>query len=201
MGENRPAIKGTGFGSAVADVESALESGELTSDQLEARLQAEDLQLLKAKVLPGDWYPISTYGRVLDLLCEAVGRGSLQYHVMRGRRAAERLTSSGIYHQLDKALQIKEGTRSDWQEGAARVMLTMTRALFNFMEWRYERDPERAGAFAILVTGAEAFPEAGRHTIQGVIEYATEAIAGGEVHVESSRPHPGELVFRVTASG
>jgi hypothetical protein len=197
MDEARPSIKGTGFGSAVADVQTALEQGQLTNDQLEAALEAEDLRLLEAKVLPGDWYSIATYGRILDLLCCAVGEGSSRYHVMRGRRAAERLTSSGIYRQLDTAQRLNDGTQTDWQEGAARVMLTMTGALFNFMQWKYARDPERTGAFSITVTGADAFPEAGRLTIQGVIEYATEAIVGGSVLVESTRPEPGRIVFRV----
>lgn len=102
MGEDRPSIKGTGFGSAVADVEAALESGQLTAARLEERLQPEDLKLLEGKVLPGDWYSIESYGRILDLLCDAVGGGLPTYHVMRGRRAAERLMSSGIYCSAPK---------------------------------------------------------------------------------------------------
>ena len=199
MGEN-PAIKGTGFGSAVADVEAALASGQLTRARLEEALRAEDLQLLDGKVLPGDWYPIDSYGRILDLLCEAVGDGRVAYHVMRGRRAAERLTSSGIYHQLEKAQRLKEHPDAGWRDGAARVMLTMSGALFSFMDWSYESDPDREGAFTVTLTGAEAFPEAGRYTIQGVIEYTTEAIAGGTAHVESSRPDPGRLVFRAIST-
>jgi hypothetical protein len=179
----------------------ALEQGQLTRERLEVALRAEDLALLAAKVLPGEWYPITSYGRVLDVLCAELGHGATEYHVMRGRRAAERLTSSGIYHQLEKAQRLKEDTESDWQEKAARVMLTMTGALYNFMTWRYERDANGSGDFTITLTGADAFPEAGRHTIQGVIEYTTREITGGRVSVTTSRPEPGRIVYRVTTSG
>ena len=199
MGKN-PSIKGTGFGSAVADVEAALENGKLTAARLEERLQPEDLKLLEGKVLPGDWYPIESYGRLLDVLCDAVGGGSPAYHVSRGRLAAERLTSSGIYRQLDKAQSLKDNPNAGWRDDAGRVMLTMSGALFNFMEWKFELDPDRDGEFTVTLTGAEAFPEAGRHTIQGVIEYATEAITGGTARAESARPEPGRIVFRAIAS-
>ncbi len=195
MDSASPSIKGTGFASAVADLEALLESGRLDETVLEARLEAEDLDLIEAKVLPGDWVAIESYGRLIDLLCAVDGGGDPHYHVRRGRTAAERLMSSGIYHQLDKAQRMKEGSETDdWHESVARVMLTMSRALFNFMAWEYRRDPGEAG-FEIEVTGAEALPEGSRLTIQGVIEYTTEAL-GVPSDIQSSRPEPGRILYQ-----
>lgn len=179
----RPAIKGTAFVSAVADLEELLQSGRLARAQMEARLRPEDLEILAGKVLPGDWYPIDSYGRILDLLGEIDGGGA-RYHVRRGRRAAERLLRSGIYRQLDRA--IEKRTEKD---GAALVgiMLTVGRTLYNFGSWEVIRDQSTSHKLRFEIRDVAALPENARLAIQGFVEWAVEHIVGGNTRVDSRR--------------
>jgi hypothetical protein len=57
-----PSIKGTAFQSVVEHLRRLLEAGWLSPDDLELRLEAEDLRLLDEKVLPGLWYPLAATG-------------------------------------------------------------------------------------------------------------------------------------------
>lgn len=184
-----PSIKGTAFASAVADLEAVLEAGRLSREQLEARLQPEDLHILESKVLPGEWYPIDSYGRIIDLLGDVEAGGSVRYHVQRGRRAAERLLQSGIYRQLDRA----RSRRSDVKnvEAASQlieVMLTVGRSLYNFGSWELLSDEPDDRTLAFEIRDAAALPESARYTIQGFVEWAAERIGGDRgVRVESRR--------------
>ena len=42
----------------------------ITRDELEVALDAEDLRLLDEKVQPTAWYPIASYHRLLQVLCD-----------------------------------------------------------------------------------------------------------------------------------
>src|SRR4029450_7825603 len=103
MALTRPSIKGTAFVSAVGDLQALLEAGRISEEQLEARLPTQDLAILESKILPGDWSPIESYGRIIDLLGEIEGGGAA-YHIQRGRRAAEPPGQPAIPRQADSAL-------------------------------------------------------------------------------------------------
>jgi len=193
---HRPAIKGTAFVSAISDLEELLASGRLTREALEARLRAEDLEIIDGKILPSSWYPIETYGRVLDVLGDAHG-GGVQYHVQRGRRAAERLLRSGIYRQLDRA--IEQRTTKD-ENSLIGLMLTVGRTLYNFGDWEVVRDGGRGKTFRFEIRDAAALPEAGRFAVQGFVEWAVEHIIGTGRRVDSRRPRPDVVVVEITRS-
>jgi hypothetical protein len=193
-----PAIKGTGMASLVADFAAARAAGRLDDTLIEARLEARDLEILDEKVLATEWYPIDSYARMLELLCEVMGDGRMQFHVQRGRIAGERILAGGIYHQLENAQKLKQRDgEADAAGSMARLMLTVGNALYNFMEWHYERH-EDSRHFSITLTGAEKFPDSARFTIQGVIEYACEHLIDGRPAVTSERPEPGIIVYEVS---
>ncbi len=202
---NAPSIKGTGMATAVADVLALVESGKLSREALEARLEARDLAILQGKVLPGDWYPIDSYGRLLDLLCDVDGGGRPEYHVARGRRAIERILASGIYHQLEKAQKVKAEVgspdREAWTRPVVRLMLTLAPALFNFTRWSYAAEPGETLRFALEIAEARAMPDAGRYTLQGVVEFAAARLLERPVHVTSRRPSPDLIVLEARAEG
>ena len=108
-----PSIKGTAYLSAHADVNALLARRALTRSELEVALAAEDLRLLDEKVQPTAWYPIASYRRLLQLLCEKEGKGDVQaYLIGRGEKAGERIAATGIYQQLDtttEALGVRTG--------------------------------------------------------------------------------------------
>jgi hypothetical protein len=68
-----PSIKGAAFQAVPADVNRLLEEGSLSQSELEARLTPDDIRILREEVIPGSWYPISTYQRLSDLLVEMEG--------------------------------------------------------------------------------------------------------------------------------
>ena len=190
---NRPAIKGTAFVSAAGDLDELVQTGRLTRAQIEARLRPEDLEILAGKVLPGDWYPIDSYGRILDLLGEVDGGGP-PYHVQRGRRAAERLLRNGIYRQLDRAIE----KRAE-QSGASviGIMLTVGRSLYNFGSWELLRDQSTDRHLRFEIRDVAALPENARLTVQGFVEWAAENIVGSHARVESRRSRLDTVVVDI----
>ena len=188
-----PSIKGTAFISAVGDLQELIDAGRLSRDQLETRLRPEDVEIFDAKILPGEWYPIDSYGRILDLLGNVSG-GGMPYHVQRGRKAAERLLRSGIYRQLDKAIE----QRSEKDKASLiSIMLTVGRTLYNFGAWEILPDQSTDRLLRFELRQMAALPENARVTIQGFVEWAAENIVGGRIRVESRRVTADRIVFDI----
>jgi hypothetical protein len=188
-----PSIKGTAFASAVADLQEMIDRGRLTREQVEVRLKREDLDIIDAKILPSDWYPIASYGRILEVLGSAAGGGPA-YHLQRGRRTAERLFGSGIYKQFERATEQRREKEAD-VASVVSIMLTVGRTLYNFGSWEVQRDRAPRGGMRFELRQMEALPENARLTIQGFVEWAAEHITGGAVRVESKRTHPDRIQF------
>jgi hypothetical protein len=188
-----PSIKGTAFASAVADLQDFLDRGRITREQVEVRLRKEDVEIIDGKILPGDWYPIESYGRILELLGSVAGGGPA-YHLQRGRRTAERLFGSGIYKQFDRATE-KRGQRDSSE--LVSIMLTVGRTLYNFGSWEVVQDASARRRTRFELREMEALPENARITIQGFVEWAAEHIVGGAVRVESRRTQQGRIQFDI----
>jgi hypothetical protein len=189
----RPSIKGTAFISAVTDLQALVEAGRIRPEQLEARLQSQDLAILEAKILPGDWYPIDSYGRIIDLLGEIEGGGAA-YHIQRGRRAAERLLHSGIYRQLDRAMEQRQERD---KTSLIAIMLTVGRSLYNFGSWELLRDQSNERTLRFELRQMQALPENARLTIQGFVEWAAQHLGSERSRVESRRVTPDRILFDI----
>lgn len=186
----RPGVKGTALDSALTDLRAALDAGRIDEGELEARLELEDLRILDAKILPSAWYPVETYARILEALGELEGGGRAEYHVERGRRAAERLLRSGIYRQLERAERMVERCSP---RAVVSVLLTVGRALFSFGTWRVVSENDREVRYEIA--GAAAFPEPARYTIQGFTDWAARSVSRRIERVTSHRPAPDRAEF------
>jgi hypothetical protein len=191
-----PSIKGSALSSVVEDVRALLESGLVSDDRLEAMLAPSDLSLLEAKIQPALWYPIDSYARLTELLLEVSGRGDPQYVVERGARAAQRLWESGLYVQLEhgeeKAANARRrgGVMSDRD---ARVVTTLSGAIFNFTRWSYRAgDPDAV----IEVNEAEAWPQVSVWAARGFLEYVVSRLRRIETAIEAVRVAPDRVEFR-----
>jgi len=183
-------VKGSAVASVVEDVNRLVAEGRITRTELEVRLERADLELLEQKVLPSTWYPLESYGRMTQLLFETEGRGSVEYLVERGRRAADRIRAAGLYAQLAV-------DRERWGERLGQMMIPLGPAMFRDTVWRIEqRDVAGSVHFGIDVEVPPSFPDPCRFQMQGFIEHAASHAAGQAIEVTSQRESPVRMVFR-----
>lgn len=188
--QRAPSIKGTAFQSAPEDLLRLLDEGRISRDALEARLSAEDLAILDAKVHASSWYPIASYARLVELLAEIEAPVDREhYWAERGARAAARLADAGIYQQMQVSAE-KLGKR------VGHFAITLSQLMYNFGSWHYALEPSEEDRFSVEVRDAAAFPEVSRFATQGFIEWVATRIAGRPFRVESERRRPGLVVFR-----
>jgi hypothetical protein len=183
-------VKGTAISSVIEDVQRLVSQGRISRAELEVRLEPRDVELLEEKVLPSNWYSLESYGRLSRVLFEVEGRSAVEYLVERGRRAAERLRSAGLYAQLAV-------DRERWGERLGQMMIPLGPAIYRDTVWRIEqRSVEGAVHFAIEVDVPVHFPDLCRHQTEGFIEHAASHAAGQRIEVSSERLAPTRIVFR-----
>ncbi len=183
-------VKGTAIESVIADVNRLVERGRISREQLELRLEAEDLELLDQKLLPSVWYSLGAYGRMTQLLYEAEGRGKLEYLFERGRRAADRIRAAGLYAQLTAA-------RERWGDSLGSMMVTLGPAIYRDTDWAFRLLAGGNGLrFEIEISVPENFPDVCRHTTQGFIEHAATHASGQTVRISSERVSPTRIVIQ-----
>ena len=194
-----PSIKGTAFAAVVEDLRGLLDSGRLSREALEARLEAEDLRILDAKVSPALWYPLASYERLCAVLVERESHGRpAEYVIQRGARAAERLFAAGLYLQLERgqALGAEKRERGEgWSVVEGNLVTSLAGAIFNVSRWRFEVDPADERMHRILVSEAGDLPEVSRLAAQGFIEYTASRLAGVPMRVGSERVARDCIVF------
>ena len=198
-----PSIKGTAFQAVAADLARLVQSGRVSREAVEARLEAEDLRLLEDKILPGLWYALGSYRRMTELLWELEGARKPAYLIARGARAAERLFEAGLYQQMQRGEEIGAERRSrgeSWTEFDGNLMTSLAGAIFNVSRWRYRKHPEDPNVNRIEVTEATELPDVSRLAAQGFIEYTASRLTGVTVRVTSERPTPDRIVFTLRAS-
>jgi hypothetical protein len=181
-------VKGTAIQSVVEDLNRLLQEGKLSREELEARLQADDLEVLEQKIVPALWYPIGTYGRFVEILFERDGRRSTEYLVQRGRRAAERIRSMGLYAQL-------AASREGWGNRIGKIFVSLGPAMFKDSAWSFDILEEQPLRYRIEMRVSADFPDLCRHSTQGFIDYLTQLDAKGRMRVTSERSSPTLIVF------
>ena len=182
-----PCIKGSALSSLVEDVRALCDSGRISAERLEEALEAADIALLESKIQPALWYPIQSYERLTKLLLDVAGRGDPQYVVDRGARAAQRLWESGLYVQLqhgeEKAAKARR-VGGAMTERDARMITTLSGAIFNFTRWSYRAGEPDA---VIEVHEAADWPEVSVWAARGFLEYVVSRLRRVETRVEAKR--------------
>jgi hypothetical protein len=191
-----PAIKGSAFETAAADLLRLLEKGALRREEAVVALQPGDFALLENKPSASAWVPIDAYARIVDLLLRFEGRGDNEYLRQRGARAAERLFDSGLYAQLrhGAALGIasEEAGKDQFTERDGRLMTSLSGAIFNFGRWSF-RVLEQG--YEVEAAESEALPEVARYACEGFLEVMTSRTSRRDVRVTSKRVTLDRIVF------
>ena len=188
-------VKGTAIESVVNDVKQLVETGAISQEALEARLHAEDLRLLENKIVAALWYPLGSYGRLMELLFEVEGRRSTEYLVERGRRAADRVRATGLYSQL-------KSDWSTWGDRVGKILATLGPAMYKDTQWRIElaRSGGSRMELRLEVDCPAEFPDVCRWPTQGFIELLAQLYSGeSDIRMRSERVSPERMVFYGTA--
>ena len=182
-------IKGVAFQSVVADVNGLRSNGVISEADLRAAIKSDEIRYLDEAVVAGLWYPLGTYGRLLDLLCRKEGGDRAEYLIERGARAAERMASQGAYRDF-------LGSANRWGERAGQAMVQLAKALYGGTRWTAAYSGEQHTA-EIVVDDAGEFPEAARHAAQGFVQVLFTRIEGAEVQVASHRREASRIVYSI----
>jgi hypothetical protein len=186
-------VKGALLAGVVGEVQQLLEQGKLDREELEARLEAEDLSIIDGKLLLGAWYAVDAMGRIFDLLWEETDPQELEVPRERGRRTARQLAESGIYRQVQVSRE-RQGREF------GRILTSLAGTMFNFMRWDYESD-DGGRSSRVIVSEAAAWPEVMRLACEGFVETLVAASGGRPVRVTSRRQTPDRVVFDVRVTG
>jgi hypothetical protein len=199
-------IKGTAFQAVVDDLQQLAKTGELSEAEAGKHLREPDLELLRSGILPGSWYPIDSYRRMLALLtAKQGGRNREAYLRRRGVAAAERILKMGLYTHLEASLRAAERNPPRWVEQVGRVMTTLSPALFNFSTWEFvagdASDTNGRQLFTLEVAGARDLPDETVTLLQGFIESLFTPFTDAAISVRGHRPTPDTVVFEGSSDG
>ncbi len=182
-------IKGVAFQSVAADVNQLRKSGVITETDLRGAIKSDEMKYLNEQVVPGLWYPLGTYGRLLDLLCRKEGGSRSEYLIERGARAAERMMAQGAYRDFLSAA-------NRWGERAGQAMVQLAKALYGGTTWSASYSGE-AHTAEIVIDEAGDFPNAARYAAQGFVQVLFKRIEGAEVTIASHSPKPDRIVYSI----
>ncbi|MCG8591327.1 MAG: hypothetical protein MJE66_18695 [Proteobacteria bacterium] len=182
-----PAIKGLGLQGTWERVQELIDSGRVAREQVEQRLDPDELQLLGDKIEPSLWYPISIPDKLNRLLVLELFGGDESRLRELGSASAERIMSgdSGIRNFIEGAS--KHGER------AGQVLTGLGPLSFNFGRFEYEGVLDD---FTVEWLEAEGLPDSMVHTTCGFLEALGARLAGHAVHVQASRPSLSRVIFR-----
>jgi hypothetical protein len=182
-------IKGVAFQSVAADVNRLRKSGAITESDLRAALKSDEIKYVDEPVVPGLWYPLAAYGRLLDLLRRKEGGDRADYLIERGARAAERMMSEGAYRDF-------LSSASRWGERAGQAMVQLAKALYGGTRWSASYSGEEHSA-QVVVDDAAEFPDSARYAAQGFVKVLFTRIEGAEVQISSASPKKDRIVYSI----
>ncbi len=189
-----PSVKGVLFQHAVDRVESYLASGRLAREQLEVRLEPEDLGPFDGeKIVGGFWYPAARYERLLELIHEVEGRRA-EALVDYGRSSGEKLLETQAFSGLFVAATKRTGA-----EGAGPLLVKLAELVLNFTHWTFH-GPSLED-FTVEVTEARDYHELARRSVEGLIEVLGSRLFGRALRVTSERPSPDRILYRARLAG
>ena len=191
-----PAIKGSVMVNLVEDVLRLRAEGRITEEELAARLEPRDLEVLEEKILP-TWYPIDTYRRLTELLLEKEGGGE-DYLRERGAGSAKRLLEAGLYEQMRRLRPAGPEVTMAAFERSVRALVTMSQTILNFGRGEVLRDSQSEKRLIIEIKDAAAYPEVLRFTSEGFYNACARA-AGRRFRWRSSRPAPDRILMHMDA--
>jgi hypothetical protein len=181
-------IKGIAFQFVWNGLDDLRREGKLDRAELEARLPAEDLELLDQEVVSGLWYPITSFRRLLAFALEKEGRPPSNWP-QRGYEVAEILLANKTYKDF-LAAAVQRGDRSGF------TLTQLGTLLLNFSKWSFEEEPADGSMFHVVVDEAAELPDELIGLAEGFIAFLSLRVLGRPVEVSSERVGPDRVVFR-----
>jgi hypothetical protein len=192
----QPMVKGTLLLGAVVAVRRLRDQGRVAAEQLAGSLSSVALDLVDQKIDVTRWYPVAALCELLDVAWEIAGNRDLEFMRRQGAQTAERLFDRGIYQQLDYAQRTDRAQSSDALVRQARLIATVTGALYDFLEVEVCVDAEQADQLEIRYHNAAEFSEALRFTTEGFMNQVNRR-QGSPRSWTSERPRPDLVIFRL----
>ena len=186
-----PSIKGSVVKVTLDELRDLVHRGVLSETKLRGRLEPEVAAFaLDRSITISDWYPARLYDAVLRTMVQELHGGRIQDLAERGRDTARELAEKGIYAQLKRP---PDG-RSD--PSLIRLIISLSGAIYNFTSW--ELGAFEDGAFEIVISDADAYPDTFMWRNVGFVEVATTLATGHPWSVTCTRPTRDRIVLRVT---
>jgi len=169
-------------------IQAFLDAGKLTREQLEVRLEKEDLAFFDGgKILPTLWYPVAQNHRLLELYYDLSGRRD-DVMVEMGREQARQILRTPSFAKLFEAA----GQRDE--ASAGHLLVKLAELVLNFSRWTFHGSS--LADFRIEVSEATDYSDHARHSATGFMEVLCEEIFGKRVRIASERPAPDRILFR-----
>ncbi len=181
-----PSVKGVNFLPTWERVTALAAENRVSRDELELRLEAEDLEILDRKPEPSLWYPIASLDRLSHVLVDLEGGGCIEYQKAMGRQAVESLLSRSSIRNLVEAAA-KQGDR------AGHSLMGVGSLVYSFGHWSFEGDMRE---FSVEFSEAEPFSDLSAWAVAGFAEELFERITGSSFEVTFTRPDPKRVIFR-----
>jgi hypothetical protein len=201
----QPSIKGSVFVRAVEDVLKLVSAGSLSHGELARKLPPSDVVLLNQPITPSSWYDVQAYGRLLELLKESEGNGSIEYLRERGARSAEVLRQAGLYQQMEYLNRTQMAQQTDTRGRYLafgrdlRLLTTMHGSILNFGRQRVKDDPEHADRYVMEYAEVAPYPEALCWTTDGFVNRMARQHGMPDLW-RWERPVPDFILYRMTRS-
>lgn len=198
-----PSIKGNIFGRAAEDLTKLISEGTTSWEEVEKRLPAGDVAILRQKINGVSWYDVAAYGRLLELLKELEGHGRNEYLRERGAASAEALIQSGIYAQMEYLNRTQAAQESSPEARFQafgrdlRLLTSLHSSILNFSTQVPVVDPVHAYRYQLELRDAGPMPEALCWTTDGFVNRMSRQ-HGKPALWRWERPQRDLVVFRMT---
>jgi hypothetical protein len=172
-----PSVKGVNFLPTWERVTALAAENRVSRDELEARLEAEDLEILDGKPEPSLWYPIASLDRLSHVLVDLEGGGCPEYQKALGRQAVESLLARSSIRNLVEAAA-KQGDR------AGHSLMGVGSLVYSFGRWSFEGDMRE---FSVELTEAEPFSDLSAWAVAGGRSLASQRSSSSRSSAAASR--------------
>jgi len=191
-------VKGIFLAGAVSTVRKAIREGRVAREQVEVRLDSQDVPFLDEKVDVTLWYPVVTLGHFLDVLADLRGGDRIQALAAIGAAAADMAAHTGRYQQLDP--ERSAGSQPSEVLRYGRLVTSVITAFYDFSRMRFGPHATDANAFQIDWYDVADLPESNRFCAQGFIQRIARHASAEPMVVKSERQSPDHIVFTIRAA-
>jgi hypothetical protein len=188
--------KGSIVVGAVASLRRLRRGGQVSNDQLAARLSGAALELLEQKIEIGRWYPMSAFAELVEFEWEVAADRDPEYARKSGAEGAQRLFRTGRYQQLDFAKRAGKAETREALVRRAKLITTVTSMFYSFLRVSVGIDPARPNELEIVYANAAEFNEPLRYSTEGFMN-GINAMQGSSRRWTSERTEPDRVVFRL----